>query len=67
MAEKYILKASPKAFVKEINQEEVIITSEYTKAIMFDTFGAAMEKASYLNNSVFESALFKVVSCSINL
>lgn len=62
MKEIYVLKASPKAFVKEIGSEEIIITSDYTEAIMFDTFGAAMEKAIYLNNNVFKSNLFRVVS-----
>ena len=60
--EKYILKASPKAFVKEINQEEVIITSDYTKALMFDTIGSAMSEAVYLNDVIFESNLFKAVA-----
>jgi hypothetical protein len=44
----YILKINQKAFV--IKNDEIIITSDYTKASRYETIGEAMRMAASVNN-----------------
>lgn len=48
----YILKASPKAFVIVQPNNELIITSDYTKATKYNTIGDAMRAASEVNEAL---------------
>ena len=55
----YILRISNKAFI-QVKPNEVVITSDYEKAIKYNTIGEAMRIASELNND-FESHIIRVV------
>ena len=55
----YILRISSKAFI-QVKPDEVVITSDYEKAIKYNTIGEAMRIASELNND-FESHIIRVV------
>ena len=55
----YILRISNKAFI-QAKPDEVVITSDYEKAIKYNTIGEAMRIASELNND-FESHIIRVV------
>ena len=55
----YILRISNKAFI-QVKPDEVVITSDYEKAIKYNTIGEAMRIASELNND-FESHIIRVV------
>ena len=55
----YILQISNKAFI-QVKPDEVVITSDYEKAIKYNTIGEAMRIASGLNND-FESHIIRVV------
>lgn len=48
----YILKASPKAFVIEQPNEELIITPDYTKATQYAVIGGAMRAAVRVNQAL---------------
>lgn len=48
----YILKASPKAFIVEMPNEELIITPDYTKATQYATIGDAMKAAVKVNQAL---------------
>lgn len=48
----YILKASPKAFVIEQPNEELIITPDYTKATQYAVIGDAMRAAVRVNQAL---------------
>lgn len=49
---RYILKASPKAFIIAQPNNELIITSDYTKATQYNTIGDAMRAASEVNEAL---------------
>lgn len=49
---RYILKASPKAFIIVQPNNELIITSDYTKATQYNTIGDAMRTASEVNEAL---------------
>ena len=55
----YILRISNKMFI-QVKSDEVVITSDYEKAIKYNTIGEAMRIASELNND-FESHIIRVV------
>jgi len=48
----YILKASTKAFIIIQENDELIITPDYTKATQYSTIGEAMKAASKVNNEL---------------
>lgn len=55
----YILQISNKMFI-QVKSDEVVITSDYKKAIKYNTIGEAMRIASELNND-FGSHIIKVI------
>lgn len=62
--EVYILKASPKAFVKEANtsilgEQEIVITADPNQAKQYERCGDAMIAAVDVNE-IFEKDIFKV-------
>lgn len=57
----YILQASPKAFVIEMPNDELIITPDYTKATQYSAIGEAM-KAAVRVNQALGTHTFKAVS-----
>ena len=68
MKEIYILKASSKAFVKSIEQNEIehvlVITSDPNQAKQYERCGDAMIAAVNVND-IFGKDLFRVVSMTI--
>lgn len=48
----YILRISPKAFIKQGEDNEIIIVSNPNKATTFDTIGSAMEVAAQINDAL---------------
>lgn len=48
----YILKISPKAFIKQGSDGEVIIVSSPNKATTFEKIGDAMRVASQINDDL---------------
>ena len=48
----YILKISPKAFIKQGQEGEIIIVSNPNKATTFDTIGDAMRIAAQVNEDL---------------
>lgn len=68
MKEIYILKASSKAFVKSIEQNEIehvlVITSDPNQAKQYERCGDAMIAAVDVNN-ILEKDIFRVVSMSV--
>lgn len=57
----YILKISPKAFVKQGQDGEVIIVSDSKRATLFERMGDAMRVAIQLNEDL-DTDLVKVIS-----
>lgn len=57
----YILKASPKAFIIVIPNDELVITPDYTRATQYSTIGEAMKAAANVNGAL-GSHLVKVES-----
>lgn len=57
----YILKISPKAFVKQGQDGEVIIVSDSKRATLFERMGDAMRVAVQLNEDL-DTDLVKVFS-----
>lgn len=57
----YILKASTKAFIVVMPNDELVITPDYTKATQYNTIGEAM-KAAAKANEIFKFHLIKVES-----
>lgn len=57
--EQYILSISPKAFIR-LEPEEIIISSKFEKATIFNKIGIAMAKAAEINND-FEANIVKVI------
>lgn len=47
----YILKASPKAFFI-VEGQDIVITSDYTRATKYNTIGEAMKMASKVNGTL---------------
>ena len=56
----YILRVSNKAFI-QVKPDEVVVTSNYEKATVYNKIGEAMRIASELNND-FENFVVKVIS-----
>lgn len=56
----YILQISPRAFIKQGQDGEIIITVDFTKATTFNKFGDAMRVAAQLNID-FENPIVKVI------
>ena len=48
----YILRISPKAFIKQGQDGEIIIVSSPNKATTFDTIGDAMKLATQINEDL---------------
>lgn len=48
----YILKISPRAFIKQGQDGEIIIVDSPNKATEFETIGKAMEIAAIINESL---------------
>ena len=48
----YILKISPKAFIKQGQDGEIIIVSNPNKATTFEKIGDAMQVASQINDDL---------------
>lgn len=48
----YILKASPKAFITVMPNDELVITPDYTKVTQYATIGEAMKAASKVNGAL---------------
>lgn len=48
----YILRISPKAFIKQGQDGEIIIVSSPNKATTFDTIGDAMKVAAQINEDL---------------
>lgn len=48
----YILKISPKAFIKQGQDGEIIIVSNPNKATTFDNIGNAMQLAAQVNKDL---------------
>ena len=48
----YILRISPKAFIKQGQDREIIIVSNPDKATTFDKIGDAMKAASQINSDL---------------
>ena len=57
----YILKISPKAFVKQGQDGEIIIVSNSDRATLFEKMGDAMRVAVQLNEDL-DTDLVKVIS-----
>ena len=57
----YILKASTKAFIIVMPDNELVITPDYTKATQYNTIGEAMKAAVNVNETL-GSYLVKVKS-----
>lgn len=57
----YILKISPRAFIKQGQDEEIIIVSTPNKATTFDNIGDAMKVAAQVNDDL-ETSKIKVFS-----
>lgn len=57
--EKYILKISPKAYIR-IEPEELIITPKIGRATPFDKIGSAMVVAAQINDD-FEAHVVRVI------
>lgn len=57
----YILKASPKAFIIVLPNDELVITPNHTRATQYNTIGEAMKAASKVNDAL-GSHLVKVES-----
>lgn len=57
----YILKISPKAFVKQGQDGEIIIVSNSDRATVFEKMGDAMRVAVQLNEDL-DTDLVKVIS-----
>lgn len=47
----YILTTSPKAFIK-VKEDEIIVTSDYSKATQYKTIGEAIKAAAQVNESL---------------
>lgn len=58
---KYILKASTKGFIIVLDNDEMIITPDYTKATQYSTIGDAM-KAAVKANDALGTHLVRAVS-----
>ncbi len=61
----YILSISPKAFIKQGQENEIIIVSDPNKATIIETIGDAMKIASIINTD-FEADVVKVLSTSVS-
>lgn len=48
----YILKANPKAFIIVCPSNDLIITSDYSRATQYPTIGDAMKAASEVNKAL---------------
>lgn len=48
----YILRISPKAFIRQGQDGEIVIISSPNKATTFDTIGAAMRTAAQINKDL---------------
>lgn len=62
----YILSISPKAFIKQGQENEIIIVSDPNKATVIETIGEAMKIASIINSD-FEADVVRATSVSSNL
>lgn len=56
----YILSISPKAFIKQGQDGEIIITSNPDKATVFEAIGDAMKVASEINKD-FEADIVRIL------
>lgn len=48
----YILTASPKCFIQILDNEEIILSADYTKATQYKRVGDAMKAAVKVNNAL---------------
>lgn len=56
----YILSISPKAFIRQGQDGEIVITSNPDKATMFETIGDAIRVASEINKD-FEADVVRIL------